>query len=153
MKKLLYPLLFVCCAFVCAHASNSISLNGEVYALDTLFHNVVGPGTTQTSLWLHNDEHRLRVFYTTIDMTNPNTGSPVISRVSYSSHGSQSLDVELLNVPCTFNSSDEKVFNASEEASTMKINNILYKGFDGKSFSTFVPGESSWAEITIMFDK
>ncbi|MBQ6192478.1 MAG: hypothetical protein IJK51_09290 [Bacteroidaceae bacterium] len=89
----------------------------------------------------------------TIDMTNPNTGSPVISRVSYSSHGSQSLDVELLNVPCTFNSSDEKVFNASEEASTMKINNILYKGFDGKAFSTFVPGESSWAEITIMFDK
>ena len=71
MKKLLYPLLFVCCAFLSTHASSSISLNGEAYVVDTLFHNVVGPGSTQTSLWLHNDEHRLRVFYTTIDMTNP----------------------------------------------------------------------------------
>ena len=70
MKKLLFPCLFVCCACL-AHAGGTISLSGEDYALDTLFHNVVGPGTTQTSLWLHNDEHRLRVFYTTIDMTNP----------------------------------------------------------------------------------
>ncbi|MBR1804232.1 MAG: phosphodiester glycosidase family protein [Muribaculaceae bacterium] len=71
MKKLFITFLFGCCALFAAQASGSIMLSGETYAVDTLFHNQVGPGTTQTSLWLHNDLHHLRVFYSTMDMTNP----------------------------------------------------------------------------------
>ncbi len=70
-KTFILSHLLLGCVWMAAHGSNTITLNGEDYALDTLFHNVVGPGTTQTSLWLHNDEHRLRVFYATMDMTNP----------------------------------------------------------------------------------
>lgn len=52
-------------------ASDTWTLRGVEYQVDTLFHNQVGPGTTQTSLWFHNDSCKLRVFYCTIDMTNP----------------------------------------------------------------------------------
>ena len=54
-----------------ASASGTINLHGDEYMVDTLFHNQVGPGSTQTSLWLHNDKYSLRVFYATMDMTNP----------------------------------------------------------------------------------
>ena len=54
-----------------AIASNTWTLQGVEYQVDTLFHNQVGPGTTQTSLWFHNETGKLRVFYCTIDMTNP----------------------------------------------------------------------------------
>ena len=56
---------------ITAGASNTWTLRGVEYQVDTLFHNQVGPGTTQTSLWFHNDSGKLRVFYCTIDMTNP----------------------------------------------------------------------------------
>jgi len=52
-------------------ASNVWQLRGTEYVVDTLFHNQVGPGTTQTSLWFHNDNSNLRVFYCTMDMSNP----------------------------------------------------------------------------------
>ena len=54
-----------------AFASDTWTLRGVEYQVDTLFHNQVGPGTTQTSLWFHNETGKLRVFYCTIDMTNP----------------------------------------------------------------------------------
>ena len=54
-----------------ATAGNTWTLRGVEYQVDTLFHNQVGPGTTQTSLWFHNETSKLRVFYCTIDMTNP----------------------------------------------------------------------------------
>ncbi len=54
-----------------AHASGTINIVGDPYVVDTLFHNQIGPGTTQTSLWLHNGSVNLRAFYTTIDLTNP----------------------------------------------------------------------------------
>ncbi|MBP5687895.1 MAG: phosphodiester glycosidase family protein [Muribaculaceae bacterium] len=56
---------------ICASASNTWTLRGVEYQVDTLFHNQVGPGTTQTSLWFHNETGKLRVFYCTIDLTTP----------------------------------------------------------------------------------
>ena len=56
---------------ISTHASDTWTLRGVEYQVDTLFHNQVGPGTTQTSLWFHNETGKLRVFYCTIDMTNP----------------------------------------------------------------------------------
>lgn len=70
MKKFF---LFTALSFLafCAWASDTWTLRGVEYQVDTLFHNQVGPGTTQTSLWFHNETGKLRVFYCTIDMTNP----------------------------------------------------------------------------------
>ncbi|MBR2147051.1 MAG: phosphodiester glycosidase family protein [Muribaculaceae bacterium] len=70
MKKFF---LFTAFSFltICSWASDTWTLRGVEYQVDTLFHNQVGPGTTQTSLWFHNETGKLRVFYCTIDMTNP----------------------------------------------------------------------------------
>ena len=58
-------------ATLSASATTTWTLRGVEYQVDTLFHNQVGPGTTQTSLWFHNETGKLRVFYCTMDMTNP----------------------------------------------------------------------------------
>ena len=56
-------------------AGGFCEIRGVTYTVDTLFYNIVGPGTTQTTLGLRNAttpaNSSLRVFYTTIDMTNP----------------------------------------------------------------------------------
>ena len=70
MKKISLFALFAILA-ICASASDTWTLRGVEYQVDTLFHNQVGPGTTQTSLWFHNETGKLRVFYCTIDMSNP----------------------------------------------------------------------------------
>ena len=57
--------------FMGAQASNTIEMLGVTYQVDTLFHNQLGPGTTQTSLWIHNSSLNLRVFYATLDLNNP----------------------------------------------------------------------------------
>ena len=71
MKKRITSLMAALVVALSAWASGSINLMGTVYVVDTLFHNQVGPGTMQTSLWLHTGSSNLRVFYLTIDMTNP----------------------------------------------------------------------------------
>ena len=64
--------MFLAVVAIFASASDTWTLRGVEYQVDTLFHNQVGPGTTQTSLWFHNESGgKLRVFYCTIDMTNP----------------------------------------------------------------------------------
>lgn len=70
MKKLLFTMLI---AMTCAStwATNTWPLLGVEYTVDTLFHAKIGPGTTQTSLYFTNGTTEMRVFYTTIDMTNP----------------------------------------------------------------------------------
>lgn len=70
MKKLLSSIV-LCAAALTASASATWNVLGVEYTVDTLFHNQVGPGTMQTSLWFHNSTNQLRVFYTTMDMTNP----------------------------------------------------------------------------------
>lgn len=54
-----------------ATAGNTWPLLGVDYSVDTLFHAMIGPGTSQTSLYFTNGTTEMRVFYTTIDMTNP----------------------------------------------------------------------------------
>ena len=70
MKKILISLI-VATAGITATAGNTWQLLGVDYTVDTLFHAKVGPGTTQTSLYFTNGSTEMRVFYTTIDMTNP----------------------------------------------------------------------------------
>ena len=70
MKKTIASLL-VAATMVTASAGNVIDLRGVEYQVDTLYHATIGPGTTQTSLWLHSASSQLRVFYCTVDMTNP----------------------------------------------------------------------------------
>jgi len=71
MKKLLLLLTALSFCVDSATASSTWALLGEEYSVDTLFHAKIGPGTTQTSLYFTNGSTEMRVFYTTIDMTNP----------------------------------------------------------------------------------
>ncbi len=70
MKKTL-TLALLAAASLGAGATTTHALRGVEFQVDTLFHNQIGPSTTQTSLWFHNENTLLRVFYTTMDMTNP----------------------------------------------------------------------------------
>ncbi len=56
---------------IAAAASTQWTLQDKTYDVDTLYHALVGPGTTTTSLKL-SGPYNLRVFYSTIDLTNPN---------------------------------------------------------------------------------
>ena len=73
MRRSIASLLLSAVAAFTAVAGNVWSIQGTEYTVDTLFHNQIGPGTTQTSLWFRNATtlDALRVFYTTMDMTNP----------------------------------------------------------------------------------
>ena len=66
-------MLLAAAASVSAMAADTWSLQGTTFTVDTLFHNQVGPGTTSTSLWFRNPANgdALRVFYATMDLTNP----------------------------------------------------------------------------------
>ncbi len=70
MKKLLTSISILLAA-TCAQASGTWDILGVTYTVDTLFHNQVGPGSLQTSLWFHTGTSTLRVFYSEMDMTNP----------------------------------------------------------------------------------
>ncbi len=73
MRRTFASFLLSAVAAITAVAGNVWSIQGTEYTVDTLFHNQIGPGTTQTSLWFRNATtlDALRVFYTTMDMTNP----------------------------------------------------------------------------------
>ena len=74
MKKTLLTFILAVVASVFASAETvTWDLQGTTYTVDTLFHNAMGPGTTTTSLWFRNaaTQDALRVFYCTMDMTNP----------------------------------------------------------------------------------
>ena len=70
MKKILFS-LYLAMAAGTMLAGTTWQLLGVDYSVDTLFHAKIGPGTTQTSLYFTNGSTEMRVFYTTIDMTNP----------------------------------------------------------------------------------
>ena len=73
MRRTIASFLLSAVAAFTGMAGNVWSIQGTEYTVDTLFHNQIGPGTTQTSLWFRNATtlDALRVFYTTMDMTNP----------------------------------------------------------------------------------
>lgn len=70
MLKYLLSAFAVAMPFM-ASASTHWTLQGKDYRVDTLYHATVGPGTTHTSLKLEGP-YKLRVAYTTTDLTNPN---------------------------------------------------------------------------------
>lgn len=69
-------LLGSCLAFN-SFASGTWKLQNVEYRVDTLSHVVIGPGTTQTTLMLEGPV-KLRVFYTTTDLTDPNVNLKLI---------------------------------------------------------------------------
>ncbi len=69
MRKMVFAAM-VALMPLAAIASTTWSLQGTTYNVDTLYHATVGPGTTQTSLVLSGGSD-LKVFYSTIDLTNP----------------------------------------------------------------------------------
>ncbi|MGM9869274.1 MAG: phosphodiester glycosidase family protein, partial [Sodaliphilus sp.] len=62
-----------CGALLSAHASTlQYNVRGTVFNTDTLFHAMLGPGTSQTSLFMRADDGRqMYVYYAKIDITNP----------------------------------------------------------------------------------
>ena len=70
MKKIFFGILLGAVALG-ASAKGSVDVVGKVYSVDTLYHASIGPGTTQTSLYLQSGTAHLRVFYSTVDLTNP----------------------------------------------------------------------------------
>ncbi|MDD5871415.1 MAG: phosphodiester glycosidase family protein [Bacteroidales bacterium] len=74
MIKRFTLLLAACAAVFAAQAGYPFKLCDVDYTLDTLYHAKIGPGTTQTSLRLLGETPatQLRIYYLTIDRTNPN---------------------------------------------------------------------------------
>ncbi|MCC8038448.1 MAG: phosphodiester glycosidase family protein [Bacteroidales bacterium] len=68
MKK--HLLFLAMAAALSASATETWTLQDKTYYVDTLYHATVGPGVTQTSLQLSGAQ-ALRVFYSTVDLTNP----------------------------------------------------------------------------------
>lgn len=72
-----FILLLLSCISSNSFASITWKLQNIEYRVDTLSHVVIGPGTTQTTLALEGLV-KLRVFYTTTDMTDPNVNLKLI---------------------------------------------------------------------------
>ncbi|MBQ9074005.1 MAG: phosphodiester glycosidase family protein [Muribaculaceae bacterium] len=68
MRKLLFAMI-AALPFT-GLAATQWTLKGNTYAVDTLFHVQIGPGTTQTSVKA-TGAYDLNIFYTTTDLTNP----------------------------------------------------------------------------------
>ena len=75
MKKTITHLLLVAALALpgMAAASTSYTMRGVEFKADTLFHAQIGPGTTQTSLFLRNEEsqRQMYLYYSRVDLTNP----------------------------------------------------------------------------------
>ena len=71
MKKLFLSLA-ACAAMLSASASDTWQLGPYAYQADTLFHATTGPGITTTGVRLSTSSNQTNIFYSTIDLTNPN---------------------------------------------------------------------------------
>ncbi len=70
MKKLFLSLA-TCAAMLSASASDTWQLGPYAYQADTLFHVTAGPGITTTGVRLSTNTNKTNIFYSTIDLTNP----------------------------------------------------------------------------------
>lgn len=77
MKKILSILSLAATISLTAGASGTWILQGVSYEADTLQHYAVGPGTTMTVVDLKGPV-KLRCFFTTTDLTNPNVAVKTI---------------------------------------------------------------------------
>lgn len=71
MKKLLLSLA-ACASMMAASAGEPWQLGPYTYNADTLFHMTAGPGITTTGVRLSTSSNQTNIFYSTIDLTNPN---------------------------------------------------------------------------------
>ncbi|WP_455584649.1 phosphodiester glycosidase family protein [Bacteroides sp.] len=128
----LLPILLSCITFS-SFASGIWKLQNIEYSVDTLSHVVIGPGTTQTTLALEGPV-KLRVFYTTTDMTDPNVNLKLIM-------GKDNLtsNVTVPNMP-TSHSDTENIYFAGVNADfiggmgpvgTTVANGEFYKSYKG----------------------
>lgn len=127
------PLFLLSCLTFSSFASNTWKLQNVEYRVDTLSHIVIGPGTTQTILALEGPV-KLRVFYTTTDMTNPNVNLKLIM-------GKDNLtsNVTVPNMPASHND-PENIYFAGVNADfiggmgpvgTTVADGELYKSYKG----------------------
>lgn len=126
-------LLLLSCIPLGSFASTTWRLQNVEYRVDTLSHVVIGPGTTQTTLMLEGPV-KLRVFYTTTDMTNPNVNLKLIM-------GKDNLtsNVTVPNMPASHND-PENIYFAGVNADfiggmgpvgTTVANGEFYKSYKG----------------------
>lgn len=79
MKKLLLPsLLIIGSALTLSARGTTVATTTGEYAVDTVFHAKVGPGTTHTQLRL-TGPRSMNVFYVTIDRTTPGVSIRTLS--------------------------------------------------------------------------
>lgn len=71
MKKL-FLTIAACASMLSASASGPWVLGEVTYEADTLFHETTGPGITTTGVRLSHPNNKTNIFYSTIDLTNPN---------------------------------------------------------------------------------
>lgn len=71
MKKIFLSTALCLATVFSGSASDNWTLQGNSYTVDTLSHELIGPGTTLTKLQL-SGHHKERIFYTTTDLTNEN---------------------------------------------------------------------------------
>ncbi len=126
-------LLLLSCIPLSSFASGTWKLQNVEYRVDTLSHIVIGPGTTQTTLALEGPV-KLRVFYTTTDLTNPNVNLKLIM-------GKDNLtsNVTVPNMPASHNDPDNIYFagvNADfiggmGPVGTTIANGEIYKSYKG----------------------
>ena len=88
LKNLLLAIVALS-ASVAASASTTWSFQSKTFTVDTVYHAKIGPGTTTTSLELRGSQ-RLNLFYTTIDLTDPNIDIRVV-KSSNSTSSNQTL--------------------------------------------------------------
>ena len=70
MKSIVFVILLSSLQAAFAHPASTWTVMGKEFAVDTVKHCQLGPGTSLTILDLTGD-HRQRVFFTTTDLTNP----------------------------------------------------------------------------------
>lgn len=70
MKSIAFVILLSSLQAAFAHPASTWTVMGKEFAVDTVKHCQLGPGTSLTILDLTGD-HRQRVFFTTTDLTNP----------------------------------------------------------------------------------
>lgn len=135
MKNRYFIILFLlsCITFNSFAQKTTWNLQGVEYSVDTLSHAVIGPGTTQTALALDGPV-KLRVFYTTTDMANPNVSLKMIM-------GKDNLtsNVTVPNMPAS-HSDAENIYFAGVNADfiggmgpvgTTFVNGEIYKSYKG----------------------
>ena len=73
MKQTILATLIAAATILCTKASTSYNIRGTDYEADTLFHALIGPGTTQTSLLMKSKtgDRQMYVYYAIVDFTNP----------------------------------------------------------------------------------